>query len=207
MVRLDAIGEADAFLRWQEVRIKHFGYTANLVLTLTTAALGFAVNLAVDNKIVLTKLFVAALIFLGLAMFVGLLTNYSRLLDFRHTAKAARSRELHARETKGETLDEEDRKVAAERSAHHRKSDCYGKWSWRLLPIQLIVFFVGVFLLGTSVLLWRPPHPRPQAGRFVNMDNNTNPYLLLDTATGQLCIPPGWPNLEGRGIRNCSDLR
>lgn len=205
---LDATAEAhNAFLRWQGVRTKHFGYTVNLVLTLTTATLGFGVNLVVDNRIAPTKLFIASLIFLGLAMFVGLLTSYSRLLDFRYSAKAARGRELQARDTKGETLDEEDRKAAAERSAHRKRSKRYGKWSWLLLPIQLVVFFVGVFLLGTSVLLWMTPHPRPQAGRFVNVDNNTNPLVLLDTATGQLCIPPGWPNLEGRGVRNCSDLR
>src|SRR5260370_16762258 len=119
----------NAFLRWQEVRIKHFGYTVNLVLTLTTATLGFAVNLVADNKIAPTKDFVASLVFLGLAMLVGLLTNYSRLLDFRHSATAARGRELHARETKRETLHEEDRKPAAVRSLNTSKIRCNGKSS------------------------------------------------------------------------------
>ena len=48
----------DAFIRWQQATLTHLGHTINLIFVLTTAAFGFAVNLAVNGKI--TPLFPGA---------------------------------------------------------------------------------------------------------------------------------------------------
>ena len=78
---------------------EHFGHVVNLVLTLSTATLGFAANLAIERRITWATygsyLFVASLVFLFLAVGAGLLTNWTRLCDYRYTALAARGRELH----------------------------------------------------------------------------------------------------------------
>lgn len=122
----DTIGKAhDAFLRWQEVRIKHLGHVVNLVLTLSTATLGFEVNLVVERKIAPTSCFIASLTLVGFAIFMGLLTNWSRLQDFRYTAKAARGRELNARSLAGEMLDEEALRTASARLADREKARRY----------------------------------------------------------------------------------
>jgi hypothetical protein len=147
----------DSFLRWQEVRITHFGHTANVVLTLTTAALGFLVNLVVEKRIALptpsASLSVIASVgaFL-LAIGAGLYANWSRLQDFRYTAKAARGRELYERDLAGETLNEKDRHRASNRDAYREVADCHGKCSWILLRIQLWTFVIGGVLLTVGVM-------------------------------------------------------
>src|SRR5690242_4133278 len=94
-----------AFLRWQEVRIAHLGHVVNLVLTLTTASLGFGVKLIVDKpSLTANRSLYYSLLILIVAIAAGLLTNYCRLLDSRNTANAARARELKKRQEAGERL-------------------------------------------------------------------------------------------------------
>lgn len=147
----------DSFLRWQTVRITHFGHVANVVLTLTTAALGFLVNLVVEERITLTTpsasfLIIASAAALLLAIGAGLYANWSRLQDFRYTAKAARGRELHERDLAGEPLNEKDRHRASNRGAYREVADRYGKCSWSLLKVQLWSFVIGGVLLTVSVI-------------------------------------------------------
>jgi len=146
----------DAFLRWQEVRINHLGYTVNIVLTLTTATLGFAVNLAVGKNVSPVQLckypFYTSIVSLLFAVGLGLLVNLSRLYDFRYSAKAARARELHERDIAGESLEEKDRKTVSQCDDFSKKADFCGKCTWCLLWFQMTMFMVGVVFLAYSVI-------------------------------------------------------
>jgi hypothetical protein len=147
--------EHDAFVRWQDIRRTHFGHTVNLVLTLTTASLAFAVNLIVARKTTSVSPGKDALSyslgFLLLAVAAGLATNVSRLLDFRYSAKAARGRELQARADAGSVLTDDQTSHAKDASKHGNWADRLGVLSWCLLIAQLTAFFVGVLLLTCSV--------------------------------------------------------
>jgi hypothetical protein len=126
-----------------------------MVLTLSTAALAFAVNLIVGQKITLTSpgkgAFSYSLGFLLLAVAAGLGRNLSRLLDFRYSAKAARSREMEARRVAGETLTDAQKTQAKDAAKYGNRADCLGVVTWCLLVAQLTAFFVGVVLLACSV--------------------------------------------------------
>lgn len=151
----DSAREHEAFLRWQDVRRTHFTHTVNLVLTLTTATLGFAVNLIVAHKVAPTSPGKDALSyslgFLLLAMAAGLATNLSRLFDFRYSAKAARSREMEARRQAGEALTDAQKTQAQDAAKYSKRADCLGVLTWCLLVAQLTAFFIGSLLLACSV--------------------------------------------------------
>lgn len=151
----DPAREHEAFLRWQDIRRTQFTYTVNLVLTLTTATLAFAINLIVEQKIKPTSPGKDALSyslgFLLVAVAAGLACNLSRLFDFRYSAKAARSREMEARRVAGETLTDAEKVQAKDGSRHSKLADCLGISTWCLLVAQLTAFFVGVLLLSDSV--------------------------------------------------------
>lgn len=137
------------------IRRTQFSHTVNLVLTLTTATLAFAVNLIVAQRITSTSSgkdsLSYSLGFLLLAVGAGLATNLSRLLDFRYSAKAARSREMKARLDAGETLTNAQKTQAEDAAKHGNRADCLGVVTWCLLVAQLTAFFVGVVLLACSV--------------------------------------------------------
>jgi hypothetical protein len=145
-----------SYLRWQEIALKQMGYTLNLVLTLTTASLGFGVNLLAGGKVPRTGpgswVFRGSLIILVAAVAFGLLANCSRLLDFRYTRRAARHREKLAR-----AVHQNDLQAAARHEAEHDKYDCYsealGKCTWVLLAFQSVGFALGVLLLAAGMWL------------------------------------------------------
>lgn len=117
------------------LRHAQFGNVVNLLLTLTTAALGFGVKLLVDKRISGhpgREVFGLSLVVLSLAVAFGLATNCSRLQDLRETAKSARKREVKARaEGKGEW--QKQSVLEAEHEQASANADCWGKCSWFLL--------------------------------------------------------------------------
>ena len=87
-----------SFIRWQAIAIAQLGYAVNLILTLATASLGFAVALIKDKDftpgcwskclLVLSQLSLLASVALGIWCVIN------RLLDFRKTKDNARDREI-----------------------------------------------------------------------------------------------------------------
>lgn len=151
----DPAREHEAFLRWQDIRRTQLGHAVNLVLTLSTATLAFAVNLIVSQKITPASpgrvAFSYSVGFLLVAVAAGLTCDLSRLFDFRYSAKAARSRELEARRAAGETLTEAQKKQAKDGATNSRIAGCLGVLTWCLLIAQLTAFFLGVLLIACSV--------------------------------------------------------
>jgi len=96
---MGADGEDDRYVRWQRATREQLGTTVSLVLTLATAVLGFAASLFVGKDAVpfhgwALALFWLAGIILAFSAFCGLRVHWTRLLDFRWTARAVRIREL-----------------------------------------------------------------------------------------------------------------
>ena len=156
---LKTVDEArDANSRWQEVRRTQLGHVVNIVLTFSTASLAFGVKMIVDRlALPVPKLLFYSLAVLLLAIFFGLSTNLTRLLDFRYTARAARGRWLALRQqAKTEGLAEEGLTVKETKNAdnRHKFSDWanrLGKWTWYLFFAQLLFFLAGIVLLVFAV--------------------------------------------------------
>lgn len=137
-----------AFQHWQEVRIAHLGYVVNLVLTLATASLGFVVKLAFDKPTLVSNCpFYCSLYVLAVSIGCGLLANVLRLCDFRYTAKAAKARKFKLEKEAGESLEPEDENEAKKHDCYRCRHKCFGRWTWRLLTSQLVIFAVGISLV------------------------------------------------------------
>ena len=145
----------EAFIRWQEATRTHLGHTVNLILTLTTAAVGFAINLVVGGRTPPAYLDKCALFYSLIALIlgaaIGLAANYSRLLDFRWTARAARGREMHARLELKENLSAKQQTRAEDREKYSNCAETFGKVTWWLLFFQLLTFLLGIIFLALSV--------------------------------------------------------
>ncbi|MBZ5704377.1 MAG: hypothetical protein LAN63_03430 [Acidobacteriia bacterium] len=145
----------DAFIRWQQATLTHLGHTINLIFVLTTAAFGFAVNLAVNGKITPSSPGQCAFLWsaglLATAMVAGLSASFSRLWDFRHTAQVARGREMQARADAGKGLSAKEQAQAQNLNCHREAAGCWGRFTWWLLCLQSLGFFFGVFLLAYAV--------------------------------------------------------
>ena len=151
----------DAFVRWQEVRRVQLGHVVNLVLVLSTAALGFGLKLLIAGTLpancprgyvfAVRTTVVISMVLLVLAIGFALLADWTRLLDLRYTAKAARSREKRAESTINEKLKEAE-KFNSEHQEFKNRASCLGRWTWGLLISELIAFFFGAILLAFG--LW-----------------------------------------------------
>lgn len=162
---LKKIDEArDTNSRWQEVRRTQLGYVVNIVLTISTACLAFGVKMIVDRPTVPvpTPPFYSLAILLP-AIFFGLLTNLTRLLDFRYTAKAARGQWLALRQqAKTEGLSEEGLTAKETENAdkRHQSSDWAnrpGKQTWYLFFAQLLFFLIGIVLFVSAIGRYNVP--------------------------------------------------
>lgn len=93
----------ESSIRWTGIAITQLGYAINLILTFSTASLGFAPSLLKDKDFCPTsaaqKLFDIALVTLGLSIVIGIACVFNRLKDFRVSRVIATEREK--REDKG----------------------------------------------------------------------------------------------------------
>lgn len=127
---------AERFVRWQQISIAQLGYTLNLVLTFTIAAIGYAFSLLKDNDFKppcsarCALLF--ALISLAIAAISGLACVLNRLRDFQGTARRVR------------------RKPNAPSS---RELRVMGSRTYRLFYAQLLFCFLGISALAVALLL------------------------------------------------------
>ena len=201
-----------AFLRWQEVRIRHLGHVVNLVLTLATASLGFGVKLVLDKpSLASNPLLCFSLLVLIFAVAAGLITNYCRLLDFRNTANATRARELKRRQEAEEELTDKQKRKAEKYDVYSDRAEDWGRCTWWSLKAQLLFFTVGIVLLVCGVYRYSVSGSDKVSltGRFVSLQGED---VLLDTATGEWCQP--WRGQDGKPIasnstylRSCKDVR
>lgn len=127
--------------RWDNIRINHFSYVNNLIITLNIGFIGFFVakfdhpwNCTVGAVLILT------MISLMTSFLTGILTALNRLKDFRLTSKIAR-------------LKEDDKEIHLLRFISKK----LGKKSWCLLYTQIYSFLIGVFLGVIYLILSKFP--------------------------------------------------
>ena len=142
-MRNDAIADQEkdreSYVRWQELAITQLGYTINLFLTLSGAALGFALKILMQSQTPFSGpahcLFHVALPLLGLSIIAAIAANWTRVQDFRFTRRAAR-----------------ERMVGGNNHEHYaKKADCYGDWTWGLFYFQTVSFGLGVVVFALSI--------------------------------------------------------
>lgn len=143
------MADGERFVRWQSITITQLGYAVNLVLTFSTASLGFALTLVMRGDFI-ASFGSGCLAFLSCLSFIfslglGLWCVVNRLCDFRKTMRIARCRQK-ARftfpgrlESKIKSLERETRKL--------------GKCTWRLFCFQIGAFVAGIFLLFVAFVI------------------------------------------------------
>ena len=138
-----------SFLRWQNITQTQLGYTIGLILSLTTASLGFAVVLL---RRLLNPLECAASVFVALSIVVlvisgviAIICTINRLCDFRQTTAIARDRENWQRANES----------GIEGRLHDRRVETnrLGKRTWNLFWWQIGTFAFGVGILLIGILL------------------------------------------------------
>ena len=132
----------DSYTRWQNIRITQFGFANNLIMGLSMAVLGFAINFVNGEETALNELQKIAF-WLGCSLSVlsvglGLRVALSRLEDFRLTARIARKRERNVQEGI-----EEDR----------NRSKKLGRRSWNGFKGQLLCFLGGTLSFLLLILI------------------------------------------------------
>lgn len=129
--------DRESSIRWQGRTIEQFGYSLNLILGLSVAALGFETTLVLNNSFSRagwqTRLFSLSASFLVISIALGLWCVITRLRDFRITAKIARKREDGA--SKVELL---PLRISSRR---------FGEQTWQLFWGQIVTFGLGLLLL------------------------------------------------------------
>jgi hypothetical protein len=134
---------AKPFVRWQKITMNQLSYAINLILALSTASLGFAINLLASEKFFTScaaKFFFdfGCLFFLiSVALAIWVILN--RLKDFRTTMTITRKKQKK----------ESDSVVNELRDLSQR----LGKRTWILFYFQIAFFCLGILSLMISVVL------------------------------------------------------
>lgn len=85
------INSADRFIRWQTNLRNQVSFTNNLLLTFSVGILGFIFNILADDKMTFDCIsrhqIDVGLILILFSVIIGVLTNISRIIDFRLTLK------------------------------------------------------------------------------------------------------------------------
>jgi hypothetical protein len=132
----DEVAANERFVRWQKIAITQLGYTLNLVLTFTIAALAYAFSLLKDNDFKPPSsarcTLLLAFISLAVAAISGLACVLNRLQDFQGTARRLRSRPD---------------------APSSRELRVMGSRTWVLFYAQLSFFLLGILALAVTLLL------------------------------------------------------
>jgi hypothetical protein len=137
-----------SFVRWQGIAITQMGYAVNLILSFTTASLGFALALFKDVKPQDWGrwLLVLAGVLLMASIAIGAWCVLNRLTDFRESAQIAHDRERW--HNKGYAKTWINDRLRCRRSRNRRR----GKLTNRLFNWQVGTFGVGAALLVLAVV-------------------------------------------------------
>jgi len=131
------------FVRWQTVLRDQLTFLNSLLLTISTGIVGFIISLLANPEFSLIccqKLFfTSGFILAFISVLMGLLTAFSRLLDFRTTVKKIKN------EIAGSTQQD----LVELKSS----MDIYGKATWIFFYLQLISTGLGIMHLMIAFCL------------------------------------------------------
>lgn len=133
----------DTLVRWEETRREYLSGAIVLMFGLSSASLAFCGALLTQDTVKLggcrTFFFLATVGFFVLALFASVLITFTRLQDARITTNIVRK--------------EADSMLTGYVERLRTDADRWGKWTWRLLYIQISTFCVGACLLPVSLWL------------------------------------------------------
>jgi len=133
----------EPLIRWEEKRREYLGGAIVLMFGLSSASLAFCGSLLTQESVKLggwrTTYFLVAVGFFILALLASVLVTLTRLQDARTTTNIVRAESKSMNEGYFARL--------------HNNAECWGRWTWYLLCIQLCTFFVGACFLLISLCL------------------------------------------------------
>jgi|SRR5690625_291108 len=136
---MSSINSNDRFIRWHSNLRQQVTFTNNLLLTISIGITGFIFNLLNNislNLICYNKqLFKIGLILTILSITLGVLTNISRIIDFRYTLKKIK------KELENET----------DLSKLKSIKKVFGNITWFLFYSQILTLFIGIILLSIGL--------------------------------------------------------
>ncbi len=127
-------------VRWQEIRVTQFGYVNYLILTLASGALVTGISPLTDDSgfdraLLFSSIYQCALFVLTFSVLVGIICAYSRLCDFRDTAKTTKLLHERGGHDTGKCIEK-----------FRDKTDCLGEISWALLKWQIRLLCLAIIL-------------------------------------------------------------
>ncbi len=136
---MSSIDSNDRFIRWHSNLRQQVTFTNNLLLTISIGITGFIFNLLNNislNLICYNKqLFKIGLILTILSITLGVLTNISRIIDFRYTLKKIK------KELEKET----------DLSKLKSIKKVFGNITWFLFSSQILTLSIGLILLSIGL--------------------------------------------------------
>jgi hypothetical protein len=137
---------SERYVRWQAIRIEQMGFVNNLIIGLASGILLWQSQMLLSNNIgpQIRPSFVSSAVLFIVSILFGCMLAYNRLHDFRLTARIVRS--LDKFPPKGASP-----KTKQDRKTWRAKTKILGKLTWIMLPIQLLSFLIGLFLMVAAI--------------------------------------------------------
>lgn len=152
--------DASSFVRWQGITLTQLGYAVNLILAFATASLGFSLSLITEENYTpgcWGKGFMALSLFMLLVSFsLGLWCVINRLLSFRHTKNAARTREKRDEMKKNSSCQVACiAKLEDQLKVERTRYKTLDKTTWVLFWFEIAAFGLGIiFLIASFVAVY-----------------------------------------------------
>jgi hypothetical protein len=155
--------------RYETLRREQLGAAINLIMGLAAAGVGFCISRIADKDAHFsapgTNYFLAALVILVITVALGMVSTWTRLCDFRLTAKII-----------GEELAPTPSQA---KLAKWRKCTKHlGRWTWGLFWAQSFAFMIGVPLLAFSIWTLNRDHLFPVVERVTLNGDTVAPYVV-----------------------------
>jgi predicted permease len=124
--------DRESFLRWQEYRISHLSFSINLFLTFSIASIGFIIqqnpNLEI-NQVAIDSESLSTLVWWFISAIFGVLATFSRLVDFRYTAK----------------------RIRGGRTKYYCLTKLAGHLTWIFFGCEVVAYCIGVWFFMYAV--------------------------------------------------------
>ena len=129
------INSNNRFVRWQTNLRNQVSFTNNLLLIISIGICGFFFNLMIKEEFTANNTFNYGLYLLISSIFLGIITNISRIIDFRLTLKKIKT--------------ELDNKNDIDSLKYWSKT--FGKLTWLLFYCQIALLSISLMFLSKFI--------------------------------------------------------
>lgn len=186
----------DRLQSYEKLRREQLGTAITLIQGLAAAGVAFCVSHIADDKAQFNDrsgsiLFTSATIIFIVTVGLCMLTTFTRLRDFRGTAKKLRAELCGAQDSELKILGEKNRKL--------------GRRTWLLFRAQSVMFFLGVIVLAWSLWLLQHNHLFPKAQP--KTEHTTQSQAQNDSARANYVITGSYSVDEGTHVKQMADCK